>query len=343
MNCRRWWVVGVLLALLIGAPLLAQDDSARPDLRIGVLPVLNTLPLYVAQEAGFFEAEGVSVELVPFQSGLDRQTALLAGATDASNDDLIGVLLLNAGGVDVRVVRHDPPAGVFFALVAGPESGLESAADLAGASIGISHNTLIQYLTDTLLASVGLSAEEVEYVEIAEIPVRFQLLLQGQIDAATLPEPLIQATLGAGGRVLIDDSALGYVPTVLSFRADTLAEKGEAVRAFLTAYERAVAAINTDSEAYRGVMGAHIQMPPPLIPILPVPTFFPASVPSEEDFAAVQEWALGIGLLDEALLYENVVDGSFLPELMAEAAAADEEAEAEMGESASEGNEETEE
>lgn len=316
MNSRRWWIVIGLLAVCVSAPLMAQEDTVEPDLRIGVLPVLNTLPLYVAQEAGYFDEAGVVVELVPFQSGLDRQTALLAGATDASNDDLIGVLLLNAGGVAVRVVRHDPPAGVFFALIAGPGSEMESVADLAGASVGISHNTLIQYLTDAMLASAGMSAEEVEYVEIAEIPVRFQLLLQGQIDAATLPEPLIQAALGAGGRVLIDDASLSYVPTVLSFRADTLAEKGEAVRAFLLAYERAVAAINADGEAYREVMGANIQMPPPLIPILPVPTFFTARVPSEEDFAAVQEWALSIGLLEDALLYEDVVDGSFLPEVM---------------------------
>ncbi|MCY4009255.1 MAG: MetQ/NlpA family ABC transporter substrate-binding protein [Anaerolineaceae bacterium] len=317
MMSRSWWMrMVLLLALCFAAPLLAQEEAKEPDLRIGVLPVLNTLPLYVAQEAGFFAEEGVSVELVPFQSGLDRQTALLAGVTDASNDDLIGVLLLNAGDVSVRVVRHDPPAEVFFALIAGPESDLESAADLAGASIGISHNTLIQYLTDTMLSSEGLSAEDVEYVEIAEIPVRYQLLLQGQIDAATLPEPLIQAALGSGGRVLIDDSALGYVPTVLSFRADSLAEKGEAVRAFLAAYERAVTALNAGGEAYREVMGANIQMPPPLIPILPVPTFFPASVPSEEDFQAVQDWALAIGLLEEALAYEDVVDGSFLPEVM---------------------------
>ena len=83
-------------------------------------------------------------------------------------------------------------------------------------------------------------------------------------------------------------------------------------------YERAVEAINADPEAFREVMGANIQMPPPLIPILPVPTFLPASVPSEKDFAAVQDWALGIGLLEEALAYEDVVDGSFLPEVMAE-------------------------
>ena len=318
MKFRKLLIGFLLLGIFMSAPLMAQEETAEPDLRIGVLPVLNTLPLYVAQAAGYFDEAGVVVELVPFQSGLDRQTALLAGATDASNDDLIGVLLLNAGGVDVRVVRHDPPVNVFFALIAGPGSGLESVEDLAGASVGISHNTLIQYLTDAMLASVGMSADEVEYVEVAEIPVRFQLLLQGQIDTATLPEPLIQAALGAGGRVLLDDSALTYVPTVLSFRADTLAEKGEAVRAFLLAYERAVEAINADPEAFREVMGANIQMPPPLIPILPVPTFFPASVPSEENFAAVQDWALGIGLLEEALAYEDVIDGSFLPEVMAE-------------------------
>ena len=316
MMKRRWWFGLGMLVLLIGVPLWAQDEAAAPDLRIGVLPVLNTLPLYVAQEAGYFEEEGVSIELVPFQSGLDRQTALIAGATDASNDDLIGALLMSAGGVEVRVVRHDPPVEPFFAILAGPESELETLADLAGASVGISHNTLIQYLTDALLASAEMSAADVEYVEVAEIPVRLQLLLQGQIDAATLPEPLIQATLGAGGRVLMDDSALGYVPTVLSFRADTLAEKGDAVRAFLRAYERAVDAINADPEAYREVMGANIQMPPPLIPILPVPTFFTARVPSEEDFATVQDWALAIGLLEEALLYEEVVDGSYLPEAM---------------------------
>ncbi len=318
MKFRKLLIGFLLLGIFISAPLMAQEETAEPDLRIGVLPVLNTLPLYVAQAAGYFDEAGVVVELVPFQSGLDRQTALLAGATDASNDDLIGVLLLNAGGVEVRVVRHDPPAEVFFALIAGPGSDLESVADLAGASVGISHNTLIQYLTDAMLASVGMSADQVEYVEVAEIPVRFQLLLQGQIDTATLPEPLIQAALGAGGRVLLDDSALTYVPTVLSFRADTLAEKGDAVRAFLLAYERAVEAINADAEAFREVMGANIQMPPPLIPILPVPTFFTASVPSAEDFAAVQDWALAIGLLEEALAYEDVVDGSYLPEMMAE-------------------------
>ncbi len=313
-NLRLWFAVLILVISFSALPLWAQEEDS-PDLRIGVLPVLNTLPLYVAQEKGYFAEAGVAVELVPFQSGLDRQTALLAGATDASNDDLIGVLLLNAAEVDVRVVRHDPPVEPFFAIVAAAESGLETAADLEGASIGISHSTLIQYLTDALLATVEMSAEQVEYVEVAEIPVRYQLLLQGEIDAATLPEPLIQAALGAGGRVILDDGALDYVPTVLSFRADVLAEKGEAVRAFLAAYERAVEAINEDPEAHREIMGANIQMPPPLIPILPVPTFFTASVPSEEDFAAVQDWALSIDLLAEALPYEDVVDGRYLPEM----------------------------
>ena len=73
MKFRKLLIGFLLLGIFISAPLMAQEETAEPDLRIGVLPVLNTLPLYVAQAAGYFDEAGVVVELVPFQSGLDRQ------------------------------------------------------------------------------------------------------------------------------------------------------------------------------------------------------------------------------------------------------------------------------
>ena len=69
-------------------------------------------------------------------------------------------------------------------------------------------------------------------------------LSQGVYDAAVLPQPHLKWALDFGSRVLIDDTALEYVPEAVSFRADVLEQKGEAVRAFLQAYERAVETIN---------------------------------------------------------------------------------------------------
>ena len=71
----------ILLVLAMGltmtTAITAQDDM--PALRIGVLPVLNTVPIDVALAEGFYEEQGVSVELVSFASAPDQQDALLAG------------------------------------------------------------------------------------------------------------------------------------------------------------------------------------------------------------------------------------------------------------------------
>lgn len=302
------------LLLTVGA---ARAQDAAPDLRIALLPVLNTLPFYVAQAEGFYEDEGVSVEIVPFDSARDQQIAVAAGEVDGLNTDLVVAALLNLGA-PVRVVRADPPATPFFAIVAGRDSGVATLADLKGVAIAISGSSVIEYLTTELLRGAGFADEEIVYVEVPQIPVRVELLAQGQVAAATLPEPLTTlATTLQGGTLLADDSAAAFVPTVIVFRQDTLAAQPDAVRAFLRAYERAVAALNTDAEAYRDVLIANIRVPEPLQATYPVPTFFAARVPTSEQVGLVTDWMLERGLLDAAPAYEDFVDDSFLPEVLA--------------------------
>ena len=308
-------VMACLVALLISAPALAQEAAAAPDLRIGSLPVLNMLPLYFAHDEGYFEEEGVEVEITIFRSAAALQPAMLAGELDGFSADLFSGLRMMEGGVDVRVVRHRRVEDVIFALVAGSGSGLQSATDLAGArvSVGISHNTIVQYTTDRMLEQIGLSAAEVEYVEAANILERFQLLLKRQIDAATLPSPYIGlASEFFKSPILIDDSEVPGLET-FGFRADVLAEKGDAVRAFLRAYERAVAATNADPQRFREALRENVDLPPQLLMIQSSPVFEAAGVPSEADIADAQDWALAAGLIQEARAYEEVVDGSFLP------------------------------
>ena len=48
------------------------------------------------------------------------------------------------------------------------------------------------------------------------------------------------------------------------------------------------------------------------------PSLTPARVPTQEEFAHAQNWALNVGLVMEARAYEDVIDGSYLPEMMAD-------------------------
>ena len=290
----------------------------EPDLRIGSLPAVTMLPLYFAQDAGYFDEAGVSVEVVLYPSVPAARSAALAGELDGLCVGLFGGLWLNDRGADVRVVRHRQLRGASFALVSGPESGIESMADLAGARIGLAPNTIVQYTTDQMLASAGMDAAEVEYVAAANILERFQMLMRGEVDAATLATPYIGvASEFFAAPVLMDDAALPDTLAIL-VGAEVLAEKGDAVRAFLSAYERAVEASNADPQLFREVLSENVLVPPSLLMLPAAPAFEAAGVPSEEEVADAVEWALAVGLIGEAQAYEEIVDGSFLPEMMAE-------------------------
>lgn len=300
-------------------PGIQPDTGDAVDLRVAVLPVLNTMPLFVAQEQGFYEEQGVSVELVPVESARDRQIALQAGQVDGANTDLMGVILLAGAGSPVKAVRHDSFAKDFrfFSIVAGPQTGLTTPPELIAAleaneaQIAISNNTIIEYLTTMMLASAGYSAQPDDYLEIADIPVRLEQVAQGTVAAGTLPEPLTTlATTVQGGTAILSDSDIDFVPTVLAFNQPVLANKPEAVRAFLAAYEQAVVAINRDPEAYRD---NPVRIPDPVRATYTVPQFVTARVPTEAEVQSVIDWMLASDLIEQPISYGDLVDGAYLP------------------------------
>ena len=335
------FALACLFLLAISAPALAQEEAAAADIRIGILPVMNVYPFY-AHPLGYFEEAGVSIEMVPVFSAQALREGLAAGELDGFQADLITTLVLLEEGHDVRLARHvgmgSPP---LFGILTHEASGIMSAAELAGARIGISEQTVVQYVTDLMLASAGVDPGEVEYVNIPLIIERQEMLSAGEIDAATLPQPFYALAEQAGAAVLIDDAVLDYVPEAIGFRAEALAEKGDQVRAFFSAYERAVVGINAHEtfedglawvgEEIRGALQATFEGGSErvleLLNLLRAAGIWPAlteaRVPTAEEYAHAQEWALAAGLVSEARAYEDVVDGSYLPEMMSDDEMAD--------------------
>ena len=309
----------ILLVLALGLTMttaISAQDEAMPTLRIGVLPVLNTLPLYVAQAEGFYEEQGVAVELIPFASAPDQQIAVQVGDVDGLNTDLVVLSSLVAGGFDLRAVRHEPILEPYFSIIAGAESGIETIDDLRGVAIAISENTIIEYLTTEMLLTAGFSEDEIVYEQVPAIPVRLELLNSGEVSAATLPEPLTTlATNLQGGTLIASDADSAFVPTVLAFTTEAIDANPDAITAFLVAYEQAVDAINADGESFRDVLVENIRVPEPLQAEFPIPTFPTAQAPTEEQVSLVVDWMVGRELLEEALDYDALVDASFLPEV----------------------------
>jgi NitT/TauT family transport system substrate-binding protein len=301
-------------ALALAACSMVNTEPAI--LRIGVLPVLEALPLYVADSQGYFADEGIQVELIPVSSAAERDQLMQAGQIDGMVNDLVSTVLYNQESVQIVIVRFARTATTAFpqyAILARAESGIETPDDLPGIPIGISEGTVIDYVTHRLLEAEGLAPTEIITVAVPSIPERMNLLSSGQIEAATLPEPFATLAIQNGAVVVIDDTRHPeFGSNVFSFRASVLEESPDAVRGFLVALEHAIADINADKGRWSDLLTERQLVPAPLLGPYPIPDFPPASVPSETQWQDVLAWMQLEELVVGEVPYAGSVDASFL-------------------------------
>lgn len=288
--------------LLVGFFLFFASAATAETLRMGILPVLDTLPLQVAVNEGLFEERGLEVELVTFSSALERDTAMQAGRLDGYFGDLLNTFLLIKAGVPMKLatISYATVEGQrMFALLRAP--GLEALDDIP--SVGLSKATVIEYLLDAMSGLDAVKDVNFERIEIKKIPIRLQMLLEGQLDSAVLPEPLVALAESKGASVLVTDETLDMPLTVLS-----LHEKfaGQAA-GFLAAYDEAVTRLNAEPEKYRDLMAKTCRIPKPLAASFPVYTYPTSALPTQADVAPVMDWMIKKGMLDEPLAYDSVI------------------------------------
>jgi len=315
---RRWdfrFLFVVLVALLTVS--LAGCGTEEPTtLKMALLPIVDVLPMYVAEQNGYFEAQDIQIELVPVKSARERDALIQAGEVDGMLTDVPGVGLFNQETVQVKIVataRRAYPGSPLFRLLAAPGSQIDAAIDLAGVKIGISQNTVIEYITDRMLEKSGLGTDQIAIEEIKDIPVRFEQLMNGQLQAATLPDPLASGAIVAGARLVVDDSQfMGYSQSVLAFNLQALEDKSQTVDKFLAAWNKAVADLNSDPEAYRDLLIEKGRVPESVQDSYAMPPFPEGEITSPDQWDDVVAWLLDKGLIEREIPYDEAIDTSFV-------------------------------
>jgi NitT/TauT family transport system substrate-binding protein len=286
-------------------------------LKIALLPVLDILPLHVAEQNGYFAQAGIEVLTVPVKSPQERDALMQTNQVDGMLTDLISPVLFNQEEAQIKVVRTARrvyPGAPMFHILAAPGSGVASPSQLAGVEVGISQNSVIEYLTDRMLEKAGLTAEQIVVQEVSAIPVRFELLVNGEIPAACLPDPLASGAMAAGAVLVVDDTSVPELSqSILTFGIEALEAKPDAVRAFLRAWEQGVAELNANPERYEALLIEIGRVPELVQGSYRVPPFPEASVPTPEQLADVVHWALDKGLVESDVPYDRMVDDGYLP------------------------------
>jgi putative hydroxymethylpyrimidine transport system substrate-binding protein len=164
------------------------DDGAEPGAPEGATLVLDFQPnavhagIYAAQHHGYFEEEGVDLEIREPSSTADSAKLLAAGRADFAIIDINDFGIARERSADlvaIAAIVQRPLASV----IAGDRDEIRTPADLAGKTVGVTGVPSDDAVLDTVLRSGGVDPSDVERVTIGFKAV--SALAAGRIDAAT--------------------------------------------------------------------------------------------------------------------------------------------------------------
>jgi len=285
----------------------SEDEVAKEELNapvkliFGMMPSDSAAPIVVAKKLGYFEEVGIDAELNLFFSAKDRDSALLSGNLDGADYDLITAITSISNGSEFKVAYR---SNGDFKLVSN-EGMLEN---IAGKSVGISENTIIEYYVDKIIASNNIAKDAVKKEIIPQIPVRLQMLEAGKLDMALLPDPLATLSTIKGAKVLANSAEYGENIGAFIFTDKFVTENPQSVKNFAIAYDKAAKFIDeNDNKEYIDYLISDLGFPEPVRETLELVAFGELKMHDTETFDEVLVWLKDKKLLEIEMLYDDVM------------------------------------
>lgn len=296
----------------ITTPTPNSKPALTQSLSVGILPDVDSIPLIIAREQKYFEEEKLDIKLESFKSAMERDSALQAKKIDGAVSDILAATFAKEGGFAVKITSKTDGT---YKLLAGKDSGINSIKDLKGKSLALSKNTIIEYTTDMMLKEGGLKSEDINKTVVAQIPARLEMLQNGKIDTATLPDPLASVAIKNGAKLINSSDKMGINPGILLYTEDAIKNKTNEIKAFYRAYNRAIEYLESHKkEEYIDLLISKASFPEDVKTTLTLPKYTKATLPTEKDFKDVVEWQKSKELIKNNYNYNDLVDGSLIKE-----------------------------
>ncbi len=205
-------------------------------------------PIWVAQDKGFFEKNGVSVKVVPTPNSQFQLKNLIEGKFDIAMTAMDNVVAYSEGQGAAKVdVTPDIFAFMggdngFLRLVAVPE--VKSFADLKGKQISVDALTTgYAFVLRKLLENGGLKPDDIEFVSAGGGLERFNALMEKKHAATLLISPFdVSAEAKGFNRLANADEALGnYQGVVGATRRSWAKENEKDLIGYIRGYRAALA------------------------------------------------------------------------------------------------------
>lgn len=244
----RRWIVWLGIAMIVGFSGAGAGRAAAESIKIGVLKTSGSGPVFLAQDKGYFAAEGLTAQIVFFEVGAAIPVAVVSGDID------FGVTGINAGLYNmaaqgaIRIIasqaREAPgfPNNTVVASNKAWNAGLKSWKDLAGRTVAVGAlGTPPHYSLVLIAEKYGVDLKTIRLVQLGAVANSVTAIAGGQADASVIPVTYIMPSIQSG-----DAKLMGYVGDEVFYQfgaafaaGKTVNDRHETVERFLRAYRKA--------------------------------------------------------------------------------------------------------
>lgn len=257
-------------------PAAAESAELKP-ISVGYLKIGAVTDLWVAEQEGFFEDHGLSVEIKELQIA-DIMPALQSGSVDVVLQIPGTSMSAVESGLDLVCVFQNETAGTEApssnGIMVAPDSGIETVADLAGKKLAVSTiRGQGSAMLKKLLTDNGVEPDDVQLLEVP-FPAHMGALQSGQVDAVAALDPFTSIIRSTGvGEALsyymidtIPDQPVGAWWTKRDF-AETHADE---FAAFADGLVDAIEYLQADLERGRALIAEFTGMDPATVEAMPL-------------------------------------------------------------------------
>ncbi len=195
------------LALPAGARAQALERK-KVTIAVGGKNLLYYLPLTVAEQLKYFEAEGLEASIVDFAGGARALQAVVGGSADVVSGAFEHTLNMQAKGQPMRAfVLQGRAPQIVLAVSTKTMPDYKTVADLKGKKIGVTApGSSTNIMANFVLAKAGLRPSDVSIVGVGASQGAVAAMRAGQIDAMSNLDPVMTILQRAGDIKIVSDT-----------------------------------------------------------------------------------------------------------------------------------------
>ncbi|MCR4995546.1 MAG: ABC transporter substrate-binding protein [Bacteroidales bacterium] len=221
----------------------SAEEQARLDsaaLHVALLPVEDCLPFYLAERTGIYKQLGLDVRIRTYQAQLDTDTALARGHAEVVYSDLARAIMLQQDSVELRAIATFEGQ---LQLITNRRGRVRKLSQLKEKMVAIARHSVTDYWSDRLTDTMGVARADIFRPQINNLRIRTDMICNGTMDAAFLPEPYASEAIVRGN--VSNFSTWQMQPRLVALLASRAALKQPArrrqIQLLLQGYDRAVA------------------------------------------------------------------------------------------------------